>query len=342
MNNRQLHPTEAKLIKDNAKRYADKRGISVAQAEAELTQQSLRNMDSAHDERLGKDNAQAQAFLKELGQGQAAVDPLTGQRFELFTANEATRDNHAMFGQYAKLSPQTKSALDRAYSQAFTPAGAQTISGLNGTNAGALTGSDLALNDAARDYRHMRQEPQVVQWAVLGQLRQERAQNLQTQQKLLTELQGMNQRGETGAQAAQRRGEIVTQLNLLDEENRVMRQASVEQLKAMGDAGTTNPARHREWVEGSGEAIASSRLTLQGLSAASINSRLAMLKSSVQEVQAASAVAKTEAQAVARARVDANARTDDFQQYDQFRKADSTRPGGEWDWNKHAPNGGAV
>ena len=228
------------------------------------------------------------------------MDPLTGQRFELFTANEATRNNHALFGQYAKLSPQTQSVLDRAYSQAFKPTGAQTIEGLNGINAGALTGSDLALNDAARDYKNMRQEPQVVQWAVLGQLRQERAQNLQAQQRLLSELQGMNQRGDTSAQAAQRRGEIVNQFNLLDEENRVMRQASVEQLKAMGDAGTTNPARHREWAEGSGEAIAASRLTLQGLSAASINSRINALKGAVEEVQAASAVAKAQTNALAK------------------------------------------
>jgi hypothetical protein len=145
----------------------------------------------------------------------------------------------------------------------------------------------------------MRQEPQVVQWAVLGQLRQERAQNLQTQQQLLTELQGMNQRGETGAQAAQRRGEIVNQLTLLEQENLVMRQASVEQLKAMGSAGTTNPAYHREWAEGSGEAIAASRLSLQGLSAASINSRINTLKGAVDEVQAASAVAKAQTNALA-------------------------------------------
>ena len=314
-NNRQLHPTEAKLIKENAKRYAEKRGISLAQAEAELTQQSLRNVDSAHDQRLGGDNALAQAFLKELGAGQAVVDPLTGQRFDLFAADEATRNNHAIFGQYAKLSPQTKNALDRAYDQVFKPAGAQTITGLNGSNAGALTGSDLALNDAARDYANMRREPQVVQWAVLGQLRQERAQNLQMQQRLLTELRDMNQRGDASAQAAQRRGEIVNQLNLLDHENQVMRQASVEQLKAMGSAGTTKPAYHREWAEGAGEAIAASRLTLQGLSAASINSRLNMLKGAVEEVQAASAVAKAEAQAVAKARTELNARADDAQQY---------------------------
>jgi hypothetical protein len=310
MNNRQLHPTEAKLIKDSAKRYADKRGISVDQAEAELTQQSLRNIDSAHDIRLGQDSAHAQAFLKDLGAGQATFDPLTGQRFELFAADEATRQNHAMFGQYTKLSTDTKRVLDRAYDQAFKPAGAQTIAGLNGTNKGALTGSDLALNDAARDFSHMRKEPQVVQWAVLGQIRQERAQNLQTQQLLLNELQGMNQRAEVGPQAAQRRGEIVNQLNLLEQENQVMRQASVEQLKAMGSAGTTNPAKHREWIEGSGEAIAASRLTLQGASSASITGRINALKGAVEEVQAASAVAKAEAQAVSKARVDNNANAD--------------------------------
>jgi filamentous hemagglutinin len=161
----------------------------------------------------------------------------------------------------------------------------------------------------------MRKEPQVVQWAVLGQIRQERTQNLQTQQQILNELQGMNQRGEVGPQAAQRRGEIVSQLNLLEQENQVMRQASVEQLKAMGSAGTTNPASHREWIEGSGEAIAASRLTLQGASSASIIGRINALKGAVEEVQAASAVAKAEAQALAKARVELNARTDDAQQY---------------------------
>lgn len=306
VNNRQLHPSEARLIKDNAKEYARLRGISQAQAEAELVQQSLRNIDSAHDQRLGGDNAPAQAFLKALGAGQAMVDPLTGQRFELFAADGGTRDNHAQFGQYAKLSAVTQAALDTAYQQAFKPTGAQTLAGLNGSNAGALTGSDLALNDAAKDYADMRQQPQVVQWAVLGQLRQERAQNLQTQQQLLTELQGMNQRGEAGNAAAQRRGQLINQLGRLEYEDQVMRQASVAQLQAMGSTGTTNPARHREWVEGVGEGIAASRMALQGMSAANLAGRIATLKGAVEEVQAASAVAKAEAAAVARARVENN------------------------------------
>lgn len=58
-----------------------------------------------------------------------------------------------------------------------------------------------------------------------------------------------------------------------------------------------------------------SRLTLQGLNTASVSSRLNALKGAVEEVQAASAVAKTEAQAVARARVENNIRRDDAQQY---------------------------
>jgi hypothetical protein len=306
-NNRQLHPTEAQLIKRNAKTYAQRRGITLEQAEAELTQQTLRQKDSAHEARLGSDNPQAQAFLKEIGQGQVMVDPMTGQTYQLFTADEATRNNHAMFGQYAKTSPAVQNALDRAYHQAFKPADARIIMGLNGSNAGALTGSDLALKDAARDYANMRQQPAVVQWAVLGQLRQERAQNLQTQQQLLTELQGMNARSDTSTQARERRTEIINQLTLLEHENQVMREASVEQLKAMGSADITNPAKHREWAEGFGEAIAASRLGLTGMSAVSINARLNMLKGAVEETRAISAAARAEAEAVAKVQTETQA-----------------------------------
>jgi hypothetical protein len=42
------------------------------------------------------------------------------------------------------------------------------------------------------------------------------------------------------------------------------------------------------------------------------------------------------------AKVNVNARVDDFEQYDKYRKPDSTRTGGEWDWQKQAPNNGAV
>jgi len=58
--------------------------------------------------------------------------------------------------------------------------------------------------------------------------------------------------------------------------------------------------------------------------------------------EAKSGVNVAEQAAIAKAKVETSARTDDAQQYDQFRKPDSTRVGGEWDWGKYAPNGGAV
>jgi hypothetical protein len=52
--------------------------------------------------------------------------------------------------------------------------------------------------------------------------------------------------------------------------------------------------------------------------------------------------AKLEAEALAKAREEINARRDDAKQYDHFLKPDSKVPGGEWDWQKQAPNNGAV
>ncbi|MGV0987131.1 hemagglutinin repeat-containing protein [Limnohabitans sp.] len=54
------------------------------------------------------------------------------------------------------------------------------------------------------------------------------------------------------------------------------------------------------------------------------------------------AVSAEQAAAVNKTKIEVNVRTDDAQQYDQFRKPDSTKPGGEWDYAKHAPNDGAV
>jgi hypothetical protein len=41
-------------------------------------------------------------------------------------------------------------------------------------------------------------------------------------------------------------------------------------------------------------------------------------------------------------RTNFNARRDDYQQYDQYRREGSSRIGGEWDWERLAPNNGAV
>ncbi|VWX62573.1 hypothetical protein VARIO8X_60342 [Burkholderiales bacterium 8X] len=312
INNRQLHPSEAKLISNNAKRYAQQRfdtdsptGSQINQAEIELTQQSLREFDTAHAQRLGADDPRAQAFLKTLGAGQSAVDPLTGQSFELFRADSATRENHAIFGQYVKENITEQALLDRAYTRVV----ASTISGLNGSYFGAMTGSDLSLNDAARDYANMREQPAVVQWGVLGELRGERQINLQRQLALTEELQQLNARGDTSAQAAKRRGEITNDLDLLGYENRTLRSASVEQIRAMGTVGLLSPINQREWGEGMGEALGVVGLNLGGLSTASVGGRITMLRGALAEAQASSAATIAEAQ-IARVRVENNVNAD--------------------------------
>ena len=103
--NRQLHPDEAKRIAKIAGQYAEKQGISLEKAVAELTQQVEQNIDTAWDKRLGSDNPAAQAFLKENGLGQNLIDSATGQSYQLFTADAAQRNNHAQFAQYSKTDP---------------------------------------------------------------------------------------------------------------------------------------------------------------------------------------------------------------------------------------------
>ncbi|MDQ1835530.1 hemagglutinin repeat-containing protein, partial [Massilia scottii] len=164
LNNRQLHPIEAQLIKDNAARYAKRHGISIALAEAELAQQAMRQTDSAWDARLGPDNNRAQAFLKELGATQIYKDSKTGQTFPLFVANDADRDNHAIFSQYVKASPEVQRELNLAMATAYKPLGAQTL------DRRGMTGSDMAINDAAKDYGSMIKQPLAVQNAVLNDL----------------------------------------------------------------------------------------------------------------------------------------------------------------------------
>jgi hypothetical protein len=49
------------------------------------------------------------------------------------------------------------------------------------------------------------------------------------------------------------------------------------------------------------------------------------------------AAAQIEVKAIERAKIESNARRDDNDLYGEYRK-----PDGSWDWQKHAPNGGAV
>lgn len=63
-----------------------------------------------------------------------------------------------------------------------------------------------------------------------------------------------------------------------------------------------------------------------------------MTSSAKDSLQALGQLSRTDTQAL----VNSTARRDDFQQYDKFRKHDSMKAGGEWDYPKHAPDDGAV
>ncbi|MBK9445234.1 MAG: hemagglutinin repeat-containing protein [Betaproteobacteria bacterium] len=277
-NNRQLHATEAKLIKDNAAKYAARRGISLEQAEAELTQQAMQQTDSAWDERLGADNNQAQAFLNEIGAGTTLTDLQTGQRYQLFSADQATRDNHAIFAQFAKADPQVRRELDLAMSEAYRPKDGQTL------DQRGMSGSDMALNDAARDYGNMKSQPADVQWAVLGELRQTRQQNQQVIAQLAKEYSNLP----LSPESTQKRGELQTQIETLQQRDQALLGSIKAQLLDMGSGGSglLIPGKYREWTEGFGEARSLAGLNFKGMSHAGIGAKINMLKGAVQEIKA--------------------------------------------------------
>ena len=283
--NRQLHPVEAKRIEKIAGEYAEKRGISIDKAIAELTQQVEQNIDTAWNKRLGSDNPTAQAFLKENGLGQPLVDPATGQTYQLFTADAAQRDNHAQFAQYSKSDPLVRKELDLAMSKAYLPSDAQAIKA-------PMTGSDMALNDAARDFANMKAQPASVQWSVLAELRGTRVVVMQQYAGLSDELKNLPLTPDN----AQRRTDLTIQLDSLGQRDAALLGATKQQILDMGAAGSANPLNQRETYEGMGEALGLARLSGKGISNASINARIDLLKGAVVEAQAASAAEKAVAQ----------------------------------------------
>jgi filamentous hemagglutinin len=308
-NNRQLHPTEAKIIKENAAKYATRRGIGIEQAEAELTQQAMQQTDSAWDERLGTDNKQAQAFLNEIGTGANLTDLLTGQKFQLFTADQTARENHAIFAQYVKTSPAVQHELDLAMSKAYLPKDAQTL------DQRGMSGSDMALNDAARDFGNMKSQPATVQWAVLGELRQTRQQNQQAVAQLEQERASLPLSPEN----TQRRGELQAQIDTLAQRDQALLGSIKSQLLDMGSAGSglLIPGKYREWTEGFGEARAMAGLNFKGVGQAGIGARVDVIKGAIQEVKAVTEAEKAAQRAVESARIEGNIRRDDGQQYER-------------------------
>jgi len=69
--NRQLHPTEAQWIKDNAKRYAKQQGISEQEAEKRLAQQAQKQLQFGVE---ATEDGQAREFLSQ-AKGMLPADP---------------------------------------------------------------------------------------------------------------------------------------------------------------------------------------------------------------------------------------------------------------------------
>lgn len=165
---------------------------------------------------------------------------------------------------------------------------------------------------------------------MLGELREERLGNKQSQQSLLLELQQMNQRGAIGVEAANRRGQITDRLLQLEQEDRGLRQAAVEQIRAMGSVGLLKPINQREWGEGFGEAYSSSGAALKSLSSAVITGKLKMLGQAIDEVKASNAATKAEAVAIVKARGEGKPNT-------MLPEADfASKPSGKVEWSPGA------
>ncbi|PTN52828.1 hypothetical protein DAI43_00965, partial [Achromobacter xylosoxidans] len=145
MYNRQLHPDEGDWIKKNAKRYAEKEGISIAQAEAELTSQALRQTDSVAAERY-IENQNARSFLAEMTGSQ-------GTGFVFFDGRaDATFENQLLFAGGIKGNADLAELYDLAWKR--LQEGVEHRSNLSGSN--------LALADATRDIANYVNNPEDV------------------------------------------------------------------------------------------------------------------------------------------------------------------------------------
>ncbi|MBK8188087.1 MAG: hemagglutinin repeat-containing protein [Cellvibrio sp.] len=93
---RQLQLPELKIVKDNAKEYADKKGITEQQARQELTQQALLMVDDTWASQPHiQESADARAFLLDKGKGQTVtIETNEGTFIEgVFTAGNTTKSD---------------------------------------------------------------------------------------------------------------------------------------------------------------------------------------------------------------------------------------------------------
>ena len=145
MYNRQLHPDEGIWIKNNAQRYADKQGISIGQAQAELTGQAQRQGDSAAAERYAE-NASAREFLAEMTGTQ-------GAGFVYFDGKaDGSYDNQILFAGGIKEDADLTELYDLAWKKVQAAA-------KHTTN---LSGSNMALSEATKDLTNYANNPEEI------------------------------------------------------------------------------------------------------------------------------------------------------------------------------------
>jgi hypothetical protein len=95
-NNRQLHPTEIKWIKQNAQRFAKQQGISEEEAEKRLSQQANRQAQAGA---AAPEDSSARDFLKQAGRQLLPADPATPELGlgYLFFATPEQKNNPLMY-----------------------------------------------------------------------------------------------------------------------------------------------------------------------------------------------------------------------------------------------------
>ncbi|QRX81613.1 hypothetical protein [Glaciimonas sp. PAMC28666] len=132
-----MHPDEKKWIKGNASRYALKKGISIDQAQQELTAQADRQVQSGSS---GSWDQSAYTFLQEAGRGLLPSEGKSGTGFMFYTTPEqkANADMYAGYGGTNKPSDSDiNAAMDR--DQTIRALASKATLGAAATAAGVAT-----------------------------------------------------------------------------------------------------------------------------------------------------------------------------------------------------------
>ena len=292
-NNRQLHPSEEKWLKEKAKDFAKKEGISEQEATARLTQQALRDVDYLWRAQLADgDDAAAKGFLST---NQQTFTNDLGEQQKLFTATGQQLFRPEMFADTAN--PHFYKQFAQSGIARDLTTGLMKELRDSGVD---IKNSAIDLAQAAKD------RPAAILagvWEAVMNLPQ-------------SVVDGFRETGTAIGESAAV----------------VLNQELTDKLDAIYGTDTA----------GAQKALLAIRITT------SITGTAGAVKAGAQLSESAAkavdkklddvAREKAEAQAVAKAKTKNNSRVDDGQQYDQYRDVNSDG----WDWQKQAPNDGAV